>query len=197
VPSAEATHHPPERRTELLAVGALVWTAALFGTSFVVVKDGLDDMRPVPYLAMRYLVAALVFAALARRRPGRPGESALALKAGITYAVILLPFVPFTGGLRSGGGSWLVIGYTAIFVTVGTFLPWMWAQRHIPPTRAALVLLTEPVFAAIASYATGERLSATALAGAALILAGAALAELSELWSPGAAVRRRPNRLRR
>jgi drug/metabolite transporter (DMT)-like permease len=285
VPSADQPS--PDRRTELIAVGALVWTAALFGTSFVVVKDALDDMRPVPYLAMRYLVASSVFLALSRGRPGRPGETTLAVKAGITYAiamvcqtiglerttpstaafltyllvvavpllqfvfagvrpsrptvvaiaisvaglvlltggtagfgfgsaitvvgavlfglhiiqmgdaaarydvvrfnalqlgivaVVLLPFVPFTGGVPTGGGSWLVILYAAVVVTVGTFLPWMWAQRHVPPTRAALVLLTEPVFAAVISYATGERLSATAVAGALLILGGAAMAELS------------------
>jgi drug/metabolite transporter (DMT)-like permease len=286
VRSAEQAH-ASGRREELLAVGALVWAAALFGTSFVVVKNGLNDMRPVPYLAMRYLIAALVFGAMTRRGRGRPGETALALKAGVTYAVamvcqtiglerttpstaafltyllvvavpvlqfvfagvrpsrptviaiaisvaglvlltggsegfgvgtsitivgavlfglhiiqmgdaaarydvvrfnalqlgvvaaVLLPFVPFTGGLPTGGGSWTVILYAAIVVTVGTFLPWMWAQRHVPPTRAALILLTEPVFAAVVSYATGERLSAAALAGAVLILAGAALAELS------------------
>jgi drug/metabolite transporter (DMT)-like permease len=286
VPSADQPPSP-DRRTELLAVGALVWAAALFGTSFVVVKDALDHMRPVPYLAMRYLVAAVVFLALSRGRPGRPGEAMLAIKAGVTYAiamvcqtiglerttpstaafltyllvvavpvlqfvfagirparatvvaiaisvaglvlltggtagfgfgssitivgavlfglhiiqmgdaaarydvmrfnalqlgvvaVVLLPFVPFTGGVPTGGGSWLVILYAGVVVTVGTFLPWMWAQRHIPPTRAALVLLTEPVFAAVISYATGERLSATAIVGALLILGGAALAELS------------------
>ena len=44
---------------------------------------------------------------------------------------------------------------------------------------AALVLLTEPVFAAVISYATGERLATAAVVGAVLILAGAALAELS------------------
>ena len=38
---------PPSRRTELLAVGALVWAAALFGTSFVVVKDALDLIGPI------------------------------------------------------------------------------------------------------------------------------------------------------
>jgi len=64
-------------------------------------------------------------------------------------------------------------------VTVLTFLPWMWAQRRLPPTRAALVLLTEPVFAAVFSYATGERLGTAAVIGAVLILLGAALAELS------------------
>jgi drug/metabolite transporter (DMT)-like permease len=278
---------PPDRREELLAVGALVWAAALFGSSFVVVKDALDDMRPVPYLAARFTLAALVFAALARKRPGGRGELGLALRAGVTYAianvcqtiglerttpataafltyllvvavpvlqfvfaavrpsritvvavaisvvglvlltggsvgfgfgplitvvgavlfglhiiqmgdaagrydvvrfnaiqvgvvaVVLVPFVPFTGGVPTGGRSWLVIVYAALVVTVATFLPWMWAQRHLPPTRAALVLLTEPVFAAITSYATGERLTAAALTGALLILAGAALAELS------------------
>jgi drug/metabolite transporter (DMT)-like permease len=286
VPPAEPAR--TARREELLAVGALVWAAALFGTSFVVVKDALADMRPVPYLACRFLLAALVFGVLARGRTGRPGELRLAVQAGVTYAVanvcqtiglerttpataafltyllvvavpvlqfvlagirpgrttviaiaisvaglalltggsvgigvgslitvvgavlfglhiiqvgtaaaarydvirfnalqiavvaaVLLPFVPFTGGVPTEASSWLVIVYAAIVVTVLTFLPWMWAQRRLPPTRAALVLLTEPVFAAIFSYATGERLGTAAVIGAVLILLGAALAELS------------------
>jgi drug/metabolite transporter (DMT)-like permease len=100
-----------------------------------------------------------------------------AIQCGVV-AGVLLPFVPFTGGVPTGAHSWLVIVYAAVFVTLGTFLPWMWAQQHLPPTRAALVLLTEPVFTAVASAVTGTPLSASELAGGLLILVGAALAEL-------------------
>jgi drug/metabolite transporter (DMT)-like permease len=54
----------------------------------------------------------------------------------------------------------------------------VWGQHRIPATRAALILLSEPVFAAIASYINGERLDATQLAGAAVILVGIAVSEL-------------------
>jgi drug/metabolite transporter (DMT)-like permease len=276
-----------EQRTAVLAALALVWAAAMFGISFVVVKGALDEMRPVPYLSMRFLLAGIVFGAVALRRPASPGELRMGVLAGASYtagmvcqttglqyttaaasafltyllvvavpvigyamtrippkrpqvfaiaiavtglalltgggvgfgrgevltlvgaacfglhiiqvgqaagrvdsfrfnaiqvlvvACVLLPFVPFTGGLPTGADSWAVIVYTALVVTVGTFLPWTWAQRTIPPTRAALILLTEPVFAAIAAYVRGERYTAVEVLGAGLILAAAVLSELA------------------
>ena len=41
----------------------------------------------------------------------------------------------------------------------------LWGQRRIPATRAALILLSEPVFAGIAGYVNGERLGAVQLVG--------------------------------
>jgi drug/metabolite transporter (DMT)-like permease len=53
----------------------------------------------------------------------------------------------------------------------------LWGQIRIPASRAALILLAEPVFAGIAGYLTGERLGAVRLVGAAVILAGIAVSE--------------------
>jgi drug/metabolite transporter (DMT)-like permease len=55
----------------------------------------------------------------------------------------------------------------------------LWGQQRIPATRAALILLAEPVFAGIAGYINGERLGVERLAGAAAILVGIAV---SEFW---------------
>jgi drug/metabolite transporter (DMT)-like permease len=55
----------------------------------------------------------------------------------------------------------------------------LWGQQRIPATRAALILLSEPVFAGIAGYVNGERLGAGRLAGAVAIMAGIAV---SEFW---------------
>jgi len=54
----------------------------------------------------------------------------------------------------------------------------LWGQIRIPASRAALILLAEPVFAGIAGYLTGERLGAIRLVGAAVILVGIAVSEL-------------------
>ena len=54
----------------------------------------------------------------------------------------------------------------------------LWGQRRIPPARAALILLAEPVFAGIAGFVNGERLDALQVAGAAIILVGIAVSEL-------------------
>jgi drug/metabolite transporter (DMT)-like permease len=54
----------------------------------------------------------------------------------------------------------------------------VWGQRRISASRTALILLLEPVFAAIAGYVNGERLGTVELVGALVILGGIGLAEL-------------------
>ena len=58
----------------------------------------------------------------------------------------------------------------------------------MPPTRASLILLLEPVFAAMAAYTDGERMTLAEVLGALLILAAALMAELPALRAPRAAV---------
>jgi len=58
----------------------------------------------------------------------------------------------------------------------------VWAQRVVPPTRAALLLLLEPVFAGVLGYVVGERLGARGLLGAGLILAAVLATELAPRW---------------
>jgi len=60
---------------------------------------------------------------------------------------------------------------TAVFATALAFLLQNYLQKYSTPTRFAIVLTTEPVFAALAGYMwAGERLSHQGFVGAALIL---------------------------
>lgn len=270
-------------------MAALVFVGLLFGTSFVVVKHGLHGVDPIPYVGLRFTLAALVFWPIARRRPSTPGEWRAGIGAGVSYAVAMvlqtiglqrttpsaaafltyllvvivplisfaitkiapspvvvlaiaisvaglvlltdggvgfgagelatlaaavvfafhiiqvgrvgtrfdlyrfnaihcatagllaLPFLPFTGGLPRTGSAWLVIAYAAIAVTCCTLIPWTWAGRHLSPTRTALILLCEPVFAALADLATGGHLGGLEVVGAGLILVGAVISETAGL----------------
>jgi drug/metabolite transporter (DMT)-like permease len=68
---------------------------------------------------------------------------------------------------------------TAVFTTAVAYPLLVWAQRHTSATNTALILATEPVFAAATSFLVlRERLGTRALVGAGLILAGILLAEL-------------------
>lgn len=53
-----------------------------------------------------------------------------------------------------------------------------WAQKSVSPTRATLIYAGEPVWAGIVGRLAGERLSALAVAGGALIVAGVIVSEL-------------------
>jgi drug/metabolite transporter (DMT)-like permease len=94
-------------------------------------------------------------------------------------AVPCLVLMPFTGGLPEGGESYAIALYAGVIVTALSLIPWTWAQRHIPPTRASLILLMEPIFATVTAYIVDdERFTAGAALGALLILLAAVLAEL-------------------
>ena len=66
---------------------------------------------------------------------------------------------------------WGAIAYTAIVAGIVTMLLQTWAQRHITPTRVALLMTFEPVFAsAFAVGFGGEAVTIRLVAGGALIL---------------------------
>jgi drug/metabolite transporter (DMT)-like permease len=81
-------------------------------------------------------------------------------------------FVRFTPQLEFG------VIVTAIFTTALAYPLLVWGQSHTTATNTALILTSEPVFAAITSFVVlHERLGGRALAGAILILSGIAIAE--------------------
>lgn len=76
-------------------------------------------------------------------------------------------------------GVWTAILFTSLVATVLAYLAQTAMQKYSPPTRVALILTMEPVFAAATAYIwTGERLGGAALIGCLLIFAGMILAEL-------------------
>lgn len=77
------------------------------------------------------------------------------------------------------GGVWAAVLYMALVAGAGALVVQTWAQAHLPATRAAIVMTTEPVFAAVfAVLLGGESLGPRVLAGGALVLAAMYLAEL-------------------
>jgi drug/metabolite transporter (DMT)-like permease len=81
----------------------------------------------------------------------------------------------------SGSQLWLHVALLTVISTMAAFGLMFYFQPQLDPTRAALIYLAEPIFAALYAYATvGRGLSAGALLGAGLILAANALVELLE-----------------
>lgn len=65
---------------------------------------------------------------------------------------------------------WLAILYTAIIAGIVTMLAQTWAQRHLPPTRVALLLTFEPLFASLfAVLLGGEQVTLRLILGGSLI----------------------------
>ena len=67
--------------------------------------------------------------------------------------------------------GWLVVLYTAIICTAMAFMIQTWSQAHMTPTKVAVILTMEVVFAAIfALLFGGESLSTQALIGGILVV---------------------------
>jgi drug/metabolite transporter (DMT)-like permease len=286
---AESRHARTPGPTTWRADTALVVAAFFFGTTFIVVKDAVDEVDPLPFLAVRFLIGAAVLAVAARGRPGTPDElrhgvvAGLALWAGyalqtvglqytdpatsafLTYMlVVIVPVLGFaflhqrlhvttavgiavavvgllllTGGVSGFGrgelltvacavgfaGHIVILGrtaarhdalrftcvqlatvgvvslavsaaqgqadavafdgaplgaaaFTGVFATALAFLAMVWAQRSVSPSRAALILLLEPVFAAFLSWLRGDELTLASAAGGGLILVAVVIAEV-------------------
>jgi drug/metabolite transporter (DMT)-like permease len=76
---------------------------------------------------------------------------------------------------------WAMIAFMAVTGTIGAFLIQVWAQRHTSASHAGLMFTFEPVAAALAAYLIlGEVLAGRQALGAALILAGIAVAGLNQ-----------------
>ena len=98
--------------------------------------------------------------------------------------------VAAVGGLCAIPGVWLG-GYgfpgsavaaavaTAVVATALAFVLQVAGQRSVPPTRVALLLLLEPVSAAVAASVRGDSLDAKQLGGAALILVAVVISEVA------------------
>nr|WP_275588530.1 DMT family transporter [Microlunatus panaciterrae] len=82
--------------------------------------------------------------------------------------------------LPGSGGDWLVIVYLAVVAGALTMFLQTWAQARIEPTRAAVVMSMEPVWAAAFAVALGgERISWRMLLGGLAILTAMYLVELA------------------
>ena len=55
------------------------------------------------------------------------------------------------------GRDWLSVVYMAIFAGALAMAAQTWAQAHLPPTRTALIMSMEPVFAAFFAVLLGGR----------------------------------------
>ena len=279
------------RRTSLLATAALLGTTAAWGSTFFMIKDLLDRVPTLDFLAVRFLIAGLVMAAVApgalRRLSKESRRHAVVLGAlygvaqilqtaglahtaasvsgfitgmyvvatplfaalilrtrvtGLTWAAValataglgVLTLDGFSVGygeaitlvasllyalhivglgawskpsealgmsvvqllviavvclvatapdgvvLPSTGRDWLAIVYMALVAGALGLLAQTWAQAHLPPTRTAIIMSTEPVFAAFfAVLLGGEGLTSRMAVGGIFVLTAMLVVELA------------------
>ena len=77
-------------------------------------------------------------------------------------------------------GDWLSVVYMAVVAGAAAMIGQTWAQAHLPPARAAIIMSMEPVFAALfAVLFGGESATIRMLVGGVMVLAAMLIVELA------------------
>jgi drug/metabolite transporter (DMT)-like permease len=165
----------------------LTWGAVLLATGGlgVLTLDGLS----VGYGEAITFVAALLYALhiVGLGAWSRPGEALgmSILQIMVISALCLVATAPDGMVLPDTGGDWLAIVYMALVAGALAMLAQTWAQSHLSPTRSAIVMSMEPVFAAFfAVLLGGESLTSRMLLGGAMVLAAMLVVELRSQRKP-------------
>ncbi|MCX6401180.1 MAG: DMT family transporter [Propionibacteriales bacterium] len=157
-------------------ISRATWAAVLLATAGlgVLTLDGFS----IGYGEAITLVAALLYALHivglgAWSRPGDAlGMSILQVLviAAICSAAALVSGAPGVV-LPERGADWASIVYMALVAGAAALLAQTWAQAHLPPTRSAIIMSMEPVFAAFfAVLLGGESVTSRMAVGGVMVL---------------------------
>jgi drug/metabolite transporter (DMT)-like permease len=147
----------------MIYVLVLTAVTAVWGWTFVLVKDAISQYPVAPFLALRFALAVAVMLPIARRLPGRR-----ALRAGgIIGVAVALGYALQTYGMQdtSPGIAGLITG---LFVVFTPLIDHLFGAR-IPPRTVAAVAIALLGTALLAGTGGGPVVSA----GDLLVLAGA------------------------
>ena len=164
----------------------LTWLAAILAT----VGLGVLALHgfALGYGELLTLIAAVIYAGhiVALGRFSTP-ETTLSLSLVqlivITLVSAIAAWWPTTGSgagiqLPNSAGDWLIVLYLALIASAMTMVLQTWAQAHIEPSRAAVIMAMEPVWAAAFAVALGgETITLRMIIGGLAILSAMYLVE--------------------
>lgn len=158
----------------------LVWAAVALATAGlgVLTLDGLS----VGYGEAITLVAAVLYAlhivALGAWANAREALGISIVQLLVIAAICLVATAPDGIVLPDNGRDWLSLVYMALVAGALALVGQTWAQSHLPPTRSAIVMSMEPVFAAFfAVMLGGESVTGRMVTGGLLVLAAMLVVE--------------------
>ena len=137
-PTAESALAPPprpvgphavSRRTALLATGGLLFTTAVWGSTFVVVKDAIAKVPVLDFLGIRFALAALVLITI--RPKALAALDRTAWRHGILLGLVLgAGYATQTFGLQTASAS--VSGFiTGLFVVFTPLIAAVILRRRV------------------------------------------------------------------
>jgi drug/metabolite transporter (DMT)-like permease len=162
-------------------INALTWGAVVLAVTGLAVLT-LEGFS-VGYGEALTLVAAVIYALhiVGLGAWSRPADAIgmSILQCLVITAICFVAAVPDGITLPDRTGDWVAVVYMALFAGAAALLGQTWAQAHLPPTRTAIIMSMEPVFAAFfAVLLGGESVTVRMLLGGAMVLAAMLVAEL-------------------
>jgi drug/metabolite transporter (DMT)-like permease len=174
-------------------IGGLTW----FAVALAMAGIGLLTLRPggldFGYGETLTLVAAVVYAlhivGLGAWSTPQEAMGMSIVQLAVITVVCFVGAVPDGIGLPSTGPDWLRVVYMALFAGALAMAGQTWAQAHLSPTRSAIIMSMEPVFAAFfAVLAGGESLTGRLLTGGAMVVGAMLIVEMVPRRKIGAEV---------
>jgi drug/metabolite transporter (DMT)-like permease len=163
-------------------ITALTWGAVLLATAglAVLTLNGLS----VGYGEAITLVAAMLYAlhivGLGAWSTPHEALGMSIVQIVVITLVCLAATAPDGIVLPQTTGDWLSVVYMALFAGALALVGQTWAQAHLAPTRSALIMSMEPVFAAFfAVLLGGESFTLRMVAGGLMVLAAMLVVELA------------------
>jgi drug/metabolite transporter (DMT)-like permease len=161
-------------------VGSAVWAAVGLATAGLAVLSlqGLAIGSGELLTLLSAALYALHILGLGAWSTSRDAYGLAVVQMATIAAVCSLAAVPGGLTLPARAADWAVLVYMALVAGAAALVLQTWAQAHLTATRAAIIMTTEPVWAAaFAVVLGGERLGIRVVVGGALVLAAMVLAE--------------------
>jgi drug/metabolite transporter (DMT)-like permease len=163
-------------------VGVLTWVAVLVAMAGlgVLTLSGFSIGYGEALIFVAALLYALHIVGLGAWSDARQTLGMAIVQLIVISVICLVCTAPNGLVLPHRTGDWVSMVYMAVFAAAAAMIGQTWAQAHLPATRAALIMSTEPVFAAMfAVLLGGESATVRMVFGGILVLAAMVLAELT------------------
>lgn len=162
-------------------IGALTWAAVALATVGlgVLTLGGFSLGYGEAITLVSALLYALHIVGLGAWSTPRDALGMSILQISVIATICFVATVPDGIVLPDNGRDWLSLVYMALFAGALAMLGQTWAQAHLPPTRTAIIMSMEPVFAATFAVALGgEGVTSRLLIGGAMVLSAMLVVEL-------------------
>ena len=163
-------------------IGGLTWVAVAIaaGGLAVLTLDGVSMGYAEAITLMSAVLYALHIVGLGAWSDPRQALGMSIVQIVVIAVLCSIATVPDGVVLPSTRAEWASVVYMALVAGAAAMLAQTWAQAHLPPTRSAIIMSMEPVFAAtFAVWLGGEPTTLRMVGGGLMVLTAMLLVELA------------------